>query len=158
EPAGRTPTHEPIELVPGKGDEQTEDQDHRQGGRQSLRPQTRAHVLDEDGVIEPVADPLPHHHDDSLDPTLMNSSSRLSRRRVKLETRTPCRTRLASRSLAASASPRNRNSYVCLCFLSTGPARSSVPMIQRNNSGSESTSTDKSESPMIRRLTSSIRP
>src|SRR5262249_36279798 len=147
----------PFELVAGIGEAEIEQHDDDQRAEHRLRAQPRPGVLDEDRVIQPVAQAVPHQ-ESSLDPTLRNRSSRLSRLRANPEMRTPCWTRVASSSLAARASPRKRNSYVSGPRRSIGPARSSAPTIQWKSSGSPSTSTDRSVSPMTRWLTSSIRP
>src|SRR5262249_5799318 len=100
----------PVELVAGIGQAEVEQDDDDQRAEHRLRAQPRPDVLDEDGVVEPVADAVPHQ-ESSLDPTLRNRSSRLSRLRANPETRTPCWTNVASSSLEAWASPRKRNSY-----------------------------------------------
>src|SRR5208282_4251334 len=143
-------------LKSGPCNAQAERLHHHERRDQGLDPQPRPQMLDQDRIVEPVKNSFPVHHASSFEPTLRKSSSRLSLRRSNEATRTPRCTRVVSRLLAASESPWNRNSYEWfLC--STGPARSRGLTIDRKISGSPSTSTEISESPMIRRLTSSMR-
>ena len=106
----RPRSQERVELIARPGDAHAEHEHDHDRRAQRLPAQPRPDVLDEDRIVEPVTEPVPVHHDSSLDPTLRKSSSRLSLRRTNEATRTPCATRVAKSSLAASASPWNRNS------------------------------------------------
>src|SRR5262249_3902544 len=153
----RCAADERVELISSKENAERQHEDDHARGHRGLTPESRADVLDQDRVVQPVAEAV--HHESSFAPTLRKRCSRFSLRGANEATRTPPRTSVARRSLACSTSPWKRNSKDRpRCWMAL--ARGSPVTIWRSASALSSprTSTRSTVSPRIRALISSILP